>query len=188
MKSIRDIPLIGPIIRMLFSERGQIALTYVFFLGVACWLSGYFLEIATLTQAGKYLVWTSMALIGSWILVVMLMIGLDRIRGKDQRAGFENPSQKEILERFARAVEREEAELSLQFNSREVKFVSMHERDDFFTLSVTGGQSDPVDAEISEYLRSCFEHPFRIAKGKNLWRRRVVFGDRMKRSGSADPQ
>ena len=180
MKSILDVPLVGPLLRLLFSERGQVALTYVFFLGAACWLSGYLLEIATLAQAGKYLMWTTMMLFGSWILVVMLLLGLDRIRGKNQRAGYANPSQKEILERFERAVERGEAELSLQFNSREVKFVSVHERDDFFTLSVTGGQSDPVDAEISEYLRSCFEHPFRIEKGKNLWRRRIVLGDRVK--------
>ena len=179
MKSIHDIPLIGPIVRLVFSERGQMALIYVFFLGAACWLSGYFLEITALAQVGKYLMWTSMALIGSWILVVILLIGIDRIRGKDQRAAYANPSHKEILERLEAAVERGEAELSLQFNSREVKFVSVHERDDFFTLSVTGGQGDPVDAEISEYLHSCFPHPFRIEKGKNLWRRRVVFGDQI---------
>ena len=175
MKSIFDMPLVGPVLRWLFSERGQMALTYVFFLGAGGWLLGYFLEIATLAQVGKYLMWTSMGLVGCWILVVMLLIGLDRIRGKDQRADFANPSQKEILGRLEKAVERGEAELSLQFNSGTVSFVSVHERDDVFTLSVTGGQSDPVDAEISDYLRSCFEHPFRIEKGKNLWRRRVVF-------------
>ena len=180
MKSIFDMPLVGPILRLLFSERGHVALAYVFFLGAAGWLSGYFFEIAALVQAGKYLMWTTMGLFGSWILSVMLLIGLDRIRGKDQRAGFANPSQREIFKRLEQAVERGEAELSLQFNSGEVKFVSVHERDDFFTLSVTGGQGDPVDAEISEYLRSCFEHPFRIEKGKNLWRRRVVLGGRVK--------
>lgn len=177
MKSIFNIPVIGPICRLLFSERGQVALTYVFFLGAASWLLGYFLEIASVSLVGKYLMWASLLLVGSWMLLVMLSVGFDRIRGKDQRAGFANPSQKEILERLEEALERGEAELSLQFNSGEVKFVSVHERDDLFTLAVTGGQSDPIDTEISECLRSCFEHPFRIEKGKNQWRRRIIPGD-----------
>ena len=168
---IFDLPLIGLLLQLLFSERIHIVLAVIFSMGGACWLINLLIESPKIDTVAVYLMLIPLLLFGIWIMIVLLFLLIEKLFFPDSGPG-RGFSDQAIDKEIKRAVKAGKLELSLRFNSSEVGFSKSSL---VLTLKVPGGQDDPVDEELAGFLSTRTDKKVRVEKGKNRWRRMIYF-------------
>ena len=74
-----DIPLIGLLLHLLFSERMHVALAAIFSLGGLCWLINLLIESPQFDTIARYLMFIPLSLFGIWIICVLLFLLLEKL-------------------------------------------------------------------------------------------------------------
>ena len=166
-----DLPMIGPLFQLLFSERTHVALAVTFSLGGVCWLINLLVESPQFNTIALYLMKIPLLLFAIWIIFVLLFLLIEKRSFPDSGSG-RGMSEKTIDREIKRAEEAGKLELSIRFNSSEVGFSKSSL---VLTLKVTGGQDDHVDEEVAAFLSARTEKKIRVEKGKNRWRRLIYF-------------
>jgi len=166
-----DLPLIGLLLRILFSERTHVVLAAIFSLGGVCWLINLLVESPLLDIIALFLLIIPVLLFGIWIILVLLFLLIEKLFFQDSdpvRVMGEQTIGREIK----KAEEAGKLELSIIFNSSELGFSKSSQ---VLTLKVTGGQDDNVEEEVAAFLSARTDKKVRVEKGENRWRRWVYF-------------
>ncbi len=165
-----DLPLLGLLLKVLFSERLHMLLAFVFFLGGLCWLVNHWMESAVLDAIALFSMRVPMLLFGVWMVLAFLFVLIDKcFPGSNSQRGM---TKKQIEKLLDKAKEEGQLELSVRYSAGVTGFSTSSTS---LTLDVSGGQSDPVDREIGEYLQKKTGRRVQVRAGKNAWRRLVVF-------------
>ena len=166
-----DLPLIGLLLSFLFSEHTHVLLAAIFTLGGLCWLINLLVQFSLLDLIAYYLMIVPVILFGIWIVLVLLFVLIEKRFFHHSGPG-RGMNQQAIDQELKKAVKAGRLELSIRFNSSELKFSNSSQ---VLTLNVTGGQDDPVDEEMATFLSTRTNKKVRVEKGKNRWRRMIYF-------------
>ncbi len=166
-----DLPLIGLLLGILFSERTHVVLAAIFCLGAICWLINLLIVSPLFDTIARYLMIIPLLLFGIWIILVLMFLLIEKIFFPDAGPG-RGMNEKAINREIKKAVKAGKLELSIRFNSSEVGFSRSSL---VLTLKVTGGQENPVDEEVAAFLSARTNKKVRVEKGKNRWRRMIYF-------------
>ena len=164
-----DVPLLGLLLRLLFSERFHGQLAGVFFFGGVCWLINVVVASSLLGTITFFLIGIPLALFGLWIILVLVFLVLDWLFFPAPGSGM---TAKSIEREIKKGMEAGQLDLSIRYNCSQVGFAVYAT---CLKLEVTGGQEDDIEREIVAVLSPKTDKTIQVQPGADLWERKVYF-------------